>query len=238
MNVLLIAPAIEPDNMANLAAFQCTTKEMSGDMIEKMLGLNLDEDADAYKPLRHALRSGHHSVLEHVNFTFYISGVSRITLDQFTRHRIASYSVSSQRYTDISKVSAIIPRSIVDSDYEGRVKDLISSSQILYKDMIENGIPKEDARFISVEGTTTSFLVTMNARELLHFFELRCCNRAQWEIRAVADKMLAMCRKVAPIIFDNAGPSCVCNGSCKEVKSCGTPRDSFEWDTLVRSTSE
>lgn len=90
--------------------------------------------------------------------------------------------------------------------------------------MINAGVPAEDARYILPQGITTKLYMTMNARELRHFFSLRCCTRAQWEIRALADEMLRLCKEVAPALFEDAGPGCV-RGKCPEgEKSCGHPR--------------
>jgi thymidylate synthase (FAD) len=99
----------------------------------------------------------------------------------------------------------------------------------LYQKMVDAGVPCEDARYVTPQAITTNLVMTMNARELLHFFSLRTCNRAQWEIRKLADEMLKICKKVAPIIFDNAGPGCVI-GKCPEKKPCGYPRNSKDWE--------
>ena len=102
----------------------------------------------------------------------------------------------------------------------------------LYQQMVDAGIPCEDARYITPQAVPTELIMTMNARELLHFFSLRTCNRAQREIRILADEMLSMCRKLAPEIFRNAGPGCV-TGTCPEKKPCGHPRERAEWDRLI-----
>ncbi|MCI7703723.1 MAG: FAD-dependent thymidylate synthase, partial [Clostridiales bacterium] len=101
--------------------------------------------------------------------------------------------------------------------------DAVESSHKAYDWLIENGIPAEDARMVAPEGEMTEFVMTMNARELRHFFSLRCCNRAQWEIRKLARRMLAECSAVAPELFKDAGPGCL-RGACPEGKrSCGKP---------------
>jgi len=179
--------------------------------------------------LRSAMRSGHDSVLEHASFTFEIKGVSRVLLAQLTRHRIASFTVLSQRYVDQSKQGCIIPKSIQDNPdaYELYMSWVIRIGAF-YHNMIEAGIPKEDARYILPEGTTTDLVMTMNARELGHFFRLRCCNRAQWEIRELADAMLRICRRQYPELFGSAGPACL-RGECHEARPCGHPRKQEEW---------
>lgn len=185
--------------------------------------------------LERLLDYGHLSPIEHASFTFGVEGVSRSLLAQITRHRIASYSVKSQRY--ISETSAdqedgvfgyIIPPSIenLGTEYVKIYKDQMKQIQKWYDFWVEKlkdggRSAYEDARFVLPNAAETKMMVTMNARELLHFFTLRCCNRAQWEIRALAVEMLRLVKKVAPVIFKNAGPACI-RGPCPEGKmSCG-----------------
>lgn len=180
------------------------------------------------KALEHAIASGHLGVLEHAVFTFGVRGLSRAALAQLTRHRIASYDVKSQRYVKIVADDLVIPESL-KGQFANRVKQLMQDTMDLYREMVDAGVPKEDARYITPQAVTTDLVMTMNARELLHFFELRCCNRAQWEIRQMADEMLRICRADHPEIFGNAGPGCV-TGRCPEMKPCGHPRDKSDWD--------
>ena len=179
--------------------------------------------------LRHAVESGHESVLEHAVFTFRVEGLSRAALAQLTRHRLASFSVQSQRYVRIRGVDLVIPESIRKSDFYVETGSLLEDVMNLYQRMVDAGIPAEDARYITPQAVPTALIVTMNARELRHFFSLRCCNRAQWEIRQMADTMLKLCKNAAPEIFKGAGPGCV-SGKCPELKSCGSPRQEREWD--------
>lgn len=185
--------------------------------------------------LRRLLDSGHLSPIEHSSFTFGVEGVSRSLLAQITRHRIASFSVKSQRY--VSEASAtkgegvfgyIIPPQIeaLGTEYVEIFKNQMSQIQKWYDfwvDKLGNSgeSTNEDARFVLPNAAETKMLVTMNARELLHFFSLRSCNRAQWEIRALATEMLRLVKAVAPVIFKDAGPDCL-KGPCPEGKmSCG-----------------
>ena len=112
------------------------------------------------------------------------------------------------------------------------MKDIVISTMkvcmLLYMDLIEAGVPAEDARYITPQAVATDLVMTMNARELLHFFSLRTCNRAQWEIRNLADSMLKICKEIAPYIFNNAGPGCV-TGKCPESRPCGHPRTKEEF---------
>ena len=210
MKVELIRYTPAPEELCGKAAAICTAYDDYG------------------KALRGALSSGHESVIEHAVFTFRIEGVSRALLAQITRHRLASFSVESQRYVPMDEMPVVVPPSITENEmvlktYNG----LMDQIKMFYKAAVALGIPPEDARYITPQAAETKIIVTMNARELLHFFELRCCNRAQWEIRALADAMLVLCREAAPELFRRAGCACMKNLPCPEGKrSCGHPRAS------------
>lgn len=179
-----------------------------------------EEPEDGCKHLKAALASGHTSVLEHASYTFLIRGISRVTLAQLTRHRLASFSVQSQRYTRVDGDSPFV---LPDDDYIHGMQ----SSFDQYNSLLHAGELPENARYLLPEGTTTNLILTMNARELLHFFALRCCERAQWEIRQLANAMLKICqaRSSSSEIFKSAGPSCIQLGYCPEKRSCGkSPR--------------
>ena len=173
--------------------------------------------------LEHAVASGHNSVLEHAVYTFKISGISRACLAQLTRHRIASFSVQSQRYSEIQDNDLIIPESLYEHYPNPEVTTLMADMVTIYHRLIKAGVPAEDARYILPQAIPTTLIMTMNARELRHFFSLRCCNRAQWEIRKLADEMLWLCKESSPDLFKDAGPGCV-NAACPEEKPCGHPR--------------
>jgi thymidylate synthase (FAD) len=163
---------------------------------------------------------GHVSVIEHASFTFSIEGVSRAMTHQLVRHRIASYTQQSQRYVTYDTLEKYVtPPSIADKVEAKKMFDeTLERISETYKKLLKLGIPKEDARFILPNAAKTNIIVTMNTRELRHFFNLRCCVRAQWEIREVATEMLRQAKKVAPVLFENAGPSCVKLGYCPEGK--------------------
>lgn len=166
---------------------------------------------------------GHFSVLEHASFTFGIEGISRACSHQLVRHRIASYSQQSQRYVAVKeRFPAIIPPSIAENpQLAGRFEQFLADCHSLYGELMAAGIPAEDARFVLPNAAETKLVMTMNARELRHFFALRCCRRAQWEIRAMATEMLRVCQPVAPLLFAGAGPGCL-DGPCPEGKmTCG-----------------
>ena len=189
---------------------------------------------NGYKAMSAAIESGHESVLEHCVFTFLVEDVSRVLLAQLTRHRIASFSVESQRYCG-ANMQCVIPETIRgDTDIYNEAMDLQSRVEDFYKKATEKGVPAEDARYFTLQGGLTSLVFTMNARELRHFLSLRCCHRAQWEIRQMADEIFWICQKAAPQLFVNAGPGCV-RGACPEGKrSCNRPRK----DLIIHGKTE
>lgn len=211
--------------VCNHAARTCTTED-AGSLLYRSYW---DEEpfvswkADDLKPLESAVASGHESILEHAVYTFEVKGVSRALTHQLVRHRIASYSQQSQRYVNMNEFDYVMPKSIEDNiDAYAKfyqAMDMIDYTYILLKEM---GIPEEDARYVLPNACTTNIIVTMNARSLLNLFRYRTCERAQWEIRELANRMLKICKEVSPTIFANAGPSCVVTGRCPEGKrSCG-----------------
>lgn len=200
--------------------------------------LSTEYQVDSAKYLEMLMDLGHESPLEHINFTFAVQGISRACLAQLTRHRIASYSVRSQRYVSEAQCSFVVPPEIErNEEAKACFQNAVRESLVAYKELVkvlkasyvEGGMDardaqkkaQEDARFVLPNACETQLMVTMNARELLHFFSLRCCMRAQWEIRELAEKMLKLCREAAPNIFRNAGAPCV-RGYCPEGKlGCG-----------------
>ncbi len=166
------------------------------------------------------IKSGHLSVTEHVSFTFEIRGISRVCSHQLVRHRIASYSQQSMRYT--KPEDYIIPETIKkDERFFGKFKKIVEECFSLYEEMIKEGIPKEDARFILPHAVKTNIIMTMNLRELIHASSLRLCNRAQWEIRELFEKIKERVREVDPFLSSFLKPRCEHLGYCPEEKSCG-----------------
>jgi len=219
MKITLLNYTKNPEETVAQAAKLCySTKSIA----------QIEESISKEKPDRiiaKIIKLGHYSVLEHASFTFGIEGISRVTSHQLVRHRLASFSQKSQRYTKIGeKQQFVIPEKIKsDSDLLLKFQELANQSFILYREMLAKDIPAEDARYILPQAITTSIIFTANARELIHFFRLRCCNRAQWEIREMAIEMLKIVKEIAPHIFATAGPSCLM-GPCPEGEmSCGKP---------------
>ena len=192
------------------------------------------ETKDQSKFIAKLMDMGHMSPIEHASFTFGIEGVSRSLLAQITRHRIASFSVQSQRYVGKQSRQSgevfdyIIPPRIealgeeAVMEFEEQMRTIQQWYDKWQQQLGGQGeSANEDARFVLPNASETKMMVTMNARELLHFFQVRCCQRAQWEIRGLADAMLQLVKEVAPAIFENGGPACV-GGACPEGKmSCG-----------------
>ena len=219
MVVTLITHTPEPEKVIASAAKLCYS---SSDVESLMNDLTTEKVENFIKKL---MDLGHQSPLEHCSFTFGIEGISRACSHQLVRHRLASYSQKSQRYVKEGQFEYITPKTIEEDDmlYLEYIR-LMKSIQTFYNSAIKRDVPAEDARFVLPNACETKLIMTMNIRELLHFFDERCCNRAQWEIRELANKMLEICKEIAPNIFKNAGASCV-RGKCKEGKmSCGHPK--------------
>lgn len=233
MNIKLISHTENPEKVVAAAAKLCYSKS---DISTLMDGLTDEKVANFLEKLSNL---GHASPLEHASFTFGIEGVSRSLLAQISRHRIASFSVQSQRYVDMDNADHVVPKEIYDAGYsavrlyEESVKNSFNNYNELKEELTRKYITEgmkespakkkaqEDARYVLPEACCTRMIVTMNARELNHFFNLRCCNRSSREIREVAEEMLKLVYPVAPHLFKSAGPSCVC-GTCPEGNmSCG-----------------
>jgi thymidylate synthase (FAD) len=168
------------------------------------------------KLLERVVKSGHLSVTEFSDFIFAIDGFNRATETQFVRHRLSSYAIKSGRYTTVGNTLYV---ALPDELYERPdVKNHLEDSFNLYKKLLSENYKPEDARLILPQTLATQMLVKMNARQLLHFFQERCCTCAQHQIRNIAEQMLKCCKQIAPTIFENAGPKCLDYGYCKENK--------------------
>lgn len=238
--VTLLTHTVEPEKMIAAAAKLCYSAASVDDLLDGLDG----EKTSAFVEMLAEI--GHESPIEHCSFTFAVEGVSRALLAQITRHRIASYSVQSQRYVEEKDFSYVVPPEIGScpeamavfqkamedaGEYYRQITAILRDKH--QKNLTAAGEPEkaaarkaakmaiEDARFVLPNACGTKMMVTMNARSLLNFFRHRCCNRAQWEIREVAVEMLRIVRGVAPTLFAAAGPPCIA-GPCPEGKmSCG-----------------
>ncbi len=216
MKVEVLWHTPHPEQVVAAAARLCYSADGISDLMEKM-----DEDkiSTFVKKLGDM---GHESPFEHVSFTFGIEGVSRALSHQMVRHRIASYSQKSQRYVDEQSFTYVVPPSIASNgealDYYHEQMEAIRRAY----QKLSNMVPREDARYILPNACETKLVVTMNVRSLTNFFRLRCCQRAQWEIRHLAEIMMEEVRKIAPLLFARAGAVCESEGYCPEGEySCG-----------------
>lgn len=219
MQVELLYHTPDPERAIATAARLCYAPVGASELMETMPPERVES------VLSTIMKSGHFSTLEHVSYTFAIDGVSRALTHQLVRHRLASFNQQSQRYVKFKDgLATVKPATVVENEEASVLFDeAIEAAVSAYTKLLEAGIPAEDARYLLPNAAETKIVVTMNVRELLHFFELRCCNRAQWEIRELAQKMLELVRPTAPYVFLDAGPSCV-RGRCSEGKmTCGKP---------------
>jgi thymidylate synthase (FAD) len=162
-------------------------------------------------------------LLPHLTYVYAIEGISRACSHQLVRHRTASYSQQSQRYISVRRLRerVVVPPSVSEKALEEYLS-LVEGASDAYTGLIDRGVPREDARFVLPNATETSLLFTIDGRSLLHFFGVRCCNRAQWEIRALADRMLSEVRREEPALYNSAGPYCHQLGFCPEGRfTCG-----------------
>ncbi len=226
LKVVLLKSTPDPEETVSHAAKLCYSSATIDELKEKI------ESNDQRKFIEKLITIGHASPFEHVSFTFGVEGISRACSHQLVRHRLASYSQQSQRYVradgneENAEFNYIVPDSVKQAGKQEWFADRMKEMQAWYNELvnsIEGGGEKanEDARFLLPNAVETKIIISMNARELLHFFTIRCCKRAQWEIREMAVEMLRLAKTEAPTIFANAGPGCV-KGGCAEGKmSCG-----------------
>ena len=238
MTVELLRHTYDPELLVATAARCC----YSNTPISELSNGLAENPAEVERLVNMLISINHESVLEHVSFTFAIDGISRSCSHQLVRHRIASYSQRSQRYCDcVDNFTYVTPIAVnysgkVKEQYDNAMKMIAESYKEVWSGLInlysEQGMKlkdaekkaNENARYILPNACTTSIVVTMNVRSLLNFFKERCCNRAQWEIRDVANAMLKQCKETAPLLFQKAGPDCAVHGKCPEGKlSCGNP---------------
>jgi thymidylate synthase (FAD) len=219
MQVCLISHTPDPERAIAAAARLCYAPVGATELLETM------SDDAIKKVLKTIITSGHNSALEHASFTFAIDGVSRALTHQLVRHRVASYNQQSQRYVAYrEEPEFIVPPAVAANPAAlKRFKASNAAAFAAYRELIEAGVAAEDARYLLPNAMETKIVVTMNVRELLHFFELRCCKRAQWEIRDLGLAMLDLVEPVAPYIFLDAGAACR-RGPCREgAMTCGDP---------------
>jgi thymidylate synthase (FAD) len=224
LNVVLLRHTPEPEEVVAMAAKLCYSASGMEDLKQKI------ETKDQEAFVERLASIGHLSPVEHISFTFGIEGISRACSHQLVRHRVASYSQQSQRYVREEQFDFIIPPSIKQDaaliqEYTKCMADAQENYTRVLKRLEELGYRGEagqqDARYLLPNAAETKIIVTMNARELLHFFRVRTCNRAQWEIRAMAERMLALAKRTAPTIFEKSGPGCLYAACPEGTMTCG-----------------
>ncbi len=219
MQVELLYHTPDPERAIATAARLCYAPIGAAELLETM------PDDRVQSVLATVMKGGHFSTLEHASYTFAVDGVSRALTHQLVRHRIASFNQQSQRYVKFNDgLNVIKPATVAAGEETDRVFDeAIDAALSAYKKLLDAGIPAEDARYLLPNAAETKIVITMNVRELLHFFELRCCNRAQWEIQDLGNRMLDLARPTAPYVFMDAGAPCI-RTNCPEGKmTCGDP---------------
>jgi thymidylate synthase (FAD) len=216
MKITLLAHTRDPEKIVAAAARLCYSPDGADILMEGMS----KEKAAAF--LHKLVEMGHFSPIEHVNFTFAVEGVSRALSHQMVRHRIASYSQKSQRYVREDTFDYIIPPAVAENEEAARVfREQMEKIRDAYR-ALRQLVHHEDARYVLPNACETKFVFTMNARSLHNFFRLRCCNRAQWEIRLLAEAIYKEVKKVAPMLFSATGPACFSEGVCPEgTMTCG-----------------
>jgi thymidylate synthase (FAD) len=227
LRLSLLQHTPDPDRAVAVAGRLCYAPVSASELTQEM------KDEDVAKLVRILVRSGHHSALEHASFSFAVDGVSRACTHQLVRHRVASYNQQSQRYVRFDAADGfVVPPSIAGDPQAMQVfLEAMENARVAYDRLVEIGLAEgrgkesvqEDARFVLPNAAETKIVVTMNARELRHFFHVRCCRRAQWEINQLAWEMRSMVREISPHLFQGTGPSCL-YGECGEGKmTCGRP---------------
>ena len=225
LKVILLRATPDPDELVALGARLCYARADLDALQQKV------ESGDQRGFVERVMQRGHLSVTEHASFTFAVEGVSRALLAQLTRHRIASFSVQSQRYVSMADGFDYVIPPAIEALGEDERQEFIRQMETMHtwychwQEKLGGAkeSANEDARFVLPNAAATRLVMTMNARELMHFFSLRCCNRAQWEIRNLAWEMLRLVSAVAQSLFGNAGPDCM-RGACGQGKmSCGKP---------------
>ncbi|MFP4458215.1 MAG: FAD-dependent thymidylate synthase [Candidatus Zixiibacteriota bacterium] len=219
MRVSLINYTPKPIETVYTAARTCYSKKTASQIWAKRV-----TSFEMGKLLDRTIESGHHSILEHISFTFAIEGVSRAASHQLVRHRLASFSQQSQRYAELDDQGYITPNSIkYSTDAKMIFEEAMASCKQAYEKLRKKGIPKEDARFIMPNATSTNLVMTMNFRELWHVSGIRLCKRAQWEIRELFIKIKSELHSVPELtgFADYLGPRCETLGYCPEFQSCG-----------------
>lgn len=235
MKVKLLRYTPNPELVCAAAALTSSRKHGASEILQRLT------EEKARKIVERIIDLGHYSIIEHAYFTYSIEGCSRVMTHQLVRHRMASYTEQSQRYVEYDNLKDHVVPKTIERNQEAKelYENTLRQTSGTYQKLLHLQIPKEDARFVLPNAAKTNIVVTMNARGLRYFFNLRCCARAQWEIRETAIEMLKQAKRVAPGLFQNSGPFCVQFGYCRESKlkppSCKIEKLKEEFSTLQLS---
>jgi len=216
MWVALTSFTPEPERTVAAAAKLSTSQLSAAELKETLTPVQID------KLLSHLISAGHLSPFEHASFTFVIDGISRACSHQLVRHRLASYTQQSQRYVALKSLEYVTPPTIAaKADLKAKYNDMVQQAHKLYTEMVDAGVPAEDARYVLPNAMETKIVMSMNARELMHACSLRLCLKAQWEIVDLFQRIKEEVQKVAPRLGDELQPKCFALGYCNERESCG-----------------
>jgi len=221
MQVHLVFP--EPETIRRyypsliyLAARTCYSAESPESIWDAVMSGRISEKK-MMRVIAHVITSGHHSTIEHLNFTFTISGVSRVLTHQLVRHRIGvAYDQQSQRYVRADGDVVIPPTVAQNPDAMAVFESCVSTASQTYQQLIALGVPEEDARFVLPQASKTNLIMTVNLRQLIHMAQLRLCTLAQWEIRQLFKKIRKEIMAVDSRLGRLLTPKCVWMGYCDE----------------------
>ena len=216
MQVRLLRYTPDPELVIAAASRSTSADSAATEIMDKMA------PDYASRMIKQLISAGHLSPLEHASFTFSLEGISRACSHQLVRHRLASYSQQSQRFVHLKEPKFVTPPSLSSQPgVRARYQEMVRKAHQFYQEMVQSGIPMEDARYILPGGMETNLVMTMNARELLHAASLRLCPRSQWEIAELFERTKAEVKRVAPTIGEELRPKCYKLTYCDEPKSCG-----------------
>jgi len=232
MDVQLLEATEDPERLICQAARNDYMEEFVGETsFEEVMGeVGGDSLADRQETLiHHLLDHGHFGPFEHPHATFAVKGISRSCMAQITRHRHVSFDIQSMRYVSFDDVDpadvrdgemVVVPPSVEDPDWVGRNQDsgpvdeetakrreelfreTIENAFDSYQELLEMGLPPEDARYVLPIGTKVNMVMSMNARMLMHVADMRAAADAQWEIRQMTEDILDLAAEWCPITFE------------------------------------
>ncbi|MEO9256632.1 MAG: FAD-dependent thymidylate synthase, partial [Tepidiformaceae bacterium] len=242
IQVTLLSHSPEPMRSLYMAYRTCYS-ELTPQQVATRIGDERISQTQMQRFIEERLKTGHASPLEQISFEFGISGVSRAFSHQFVRHRVGiSFEQQSQRYVTYKggEFPYTVPETVRRAGMQEKMDTLFEQVGALYEEMVANGVPAEDARFLLPNATNTNFKITVNFQSLLHICDLRLCTRAQWEFRKVAALMRSDVMKAVPELGRYLQPKCgelrmgYCDESEKDWEACPIGRVRPHKDVLFR----